>query len=382
MDSLTRLEVRALGHSHNLADGHARHHLSAFEQTVIDRLPEIYRAAEVQGYRDLENGFLRAFFKVAGQRWSEEFGRAHLHYASSVAIAAVAALVARLSTPTGLIHPTFDSIPSLLVRAGVKLIPVDETVLSDPVATLRSTPRLGALFVVVPNNPTGATLDAEALSLIAEHCRRSRTLLVLDLTYRFFGNLHRWDQYQILRDSGVNYIVIEDTGKTWPTQELKVGLLVCGGAVTDELSVITEELLLSASPFTLVLLSELLSQGIETAASTGVPYEPHAVSLVRENRHILRKALESVPLEVVNYGSQVSVEWLRLHHRWSSLDYYSWLLDRGVAVLPGGRFFWADDRVGDEFVRVALARPRVVFGEAVSALVSGTLAYQKIRSST
>jgi DNA-binding transcriptional MocR family regulator len=168
-------------------------------------------------------------------------------------------------------------------------------------------------------------------------------------------------------------VVIEDTGKTWPTLDLKVGLSVSSKSLGDDLMTITDEMLLSVSPFTLRLLTELLREAAVTAGAE--PYDPYVARVVRDNRQILRTAMQSVPLTLPNEQSRTSFEWLRLPRGWSSTGYCRALLQNGLAVLPGGPFFWQDERIGDQFVRIALARRSEEFTQGVAAWEAATQRY-------
>lgn len=53
-------------------------------------------------------------------------------------------------------------------------------------AERRLTPRVRAIFLISPNNPTGAVYPPETIAAFADLCRRRGTTLVLDETYRDF----------------------------------------------------------------------------------------------------------------------------------------------------------------------------------------------------
>lgn len=126
----------------------------------------------------------------------------------------------------GLIEPCFDNLPDLMKHMRVPLSPLAEHLFAQPeniYANLAaSTQNLDAIFLVDPNNPTGFSLFSQgpyAFKEVVRFCVDHNKLLILDLCFAAFMitvGQPRCDIYEILEDSRVRYIAMEDTGKIWP----------------------------------------------------------------------------------------------------------------------------------------------------------------------
>jgi len=355
--TLTRMEWSALMMEHNLADGHARQGLPSKE--LLDRLPEIFALAETDRQIDVEQAFERAFYRAAGQHSvPHRTNRPQHHYSSSVSIEIVANHLRIEGMRVGLLHPTFDNIPDILKRHGVPLVPVPEQVFSAP-AELECWDDVDAIFLVVPNNPTGFDPRAEDIERIALECRDRGKLLVIDFCFRFFSrHLGSRDLYAFFEDNGVDHIGIEDVGKVWPTLDLKVGSLVVGERRHEALRAISEDIVLNVSSFIYRLLTESAKFGaVEQARATSVA-----------NRAALRSALAGGPAELVDGGDVMSVGWVRLPEGWNCNELVEWLHGRGIGVLPGSPFFWNAQEQGHRYIRLALMRPEAEFETAAKVL--------------
>ena len=69
----------------------------------------------------------------------------------------------------------------------------------------------------------------------------------------------------------------------------------------------------------------------------------------------------------------MSVAWVRLPEGWDCEVLCAWLEPRGISVLPGRPFFWADQARGAGFLRIALMRPPEAFAAAATALARAVL---------
>src|SRR6185437_15470933 len=96
-------------------------------------------------------------------------------------------------------YPTFDNIPDLMRAQNVRLVPVNEVDALDP--DVWEYHNLEALFLVLPNNPTGWNLSARQLQALACDAASRQLLLVIDFSFRYF-DLNAPDAYQILADAG------------------------------------------------------------------------------------------------------------------------------------------------------------------------------------
>lgn len=229
LQSLTAYEYIGMQSDCSFADGHAYHELSPRYDEVVRGLGSIWESSRGRKVVDSEDEF-----KL---RWAEMLGsetlRAHRNFricpTSSNSIDILGSYLAASKPRVLFIEPAFDNIYLLLKRRGCAVIPLPETELRRALLDARPEKLLDAgafdaLFLINPNNPTGALIPAELLRSLAEFCRRIGKLLILDTSFRFYANsLH--DDYAVLRDSGCSFAVIEDTGKTWPTHDMKASLL-------------------------------------------------------------------------------------------------------------------------------------------------------------
>ncbi|MCC3332244.1 aminotransferase class I/II-fold pyridoxal phosphate-dependent enzyme [Nocardia abscessus] len=297
--------------------------------------------------------FISAFMDLAGEPIHHDFSRYMLSYSASSAITMVASHCAHTGKRVALIEPVFDNISSILLRENVKVVPISEqdcTVEQLPVALARFEPAV--VWLVSPNNPTGWILSELEFRTLVQHCVDRRCTLVLDASFRFFSPAPPgWSQYEILEHSGVSYIVLEDTGKTWSSSEIKVGLTVCSPDMYADMYRLHDDLLQGVSPFHLRVLTEF----IHDSARNGI--EHSILPSVMKNRSILRAILYDGDFEfVTEMRSPVSVDWLRLPEGSDCEVFVHDAIRNGVHILPGTNFFWNQRERGRNLVRVALAR--------------------------
>lgn len=346
---LTALENRAILGGLNVSDGHPRMPLTRGQQAIMSELGEMYEEAAKRPFDDIENEAHRAFLHGLGQRHAPVgTGRLLSCYSSSVAMDMVARALAQRTGRVATIHPTFDNIPDLLKARGLDLVPLPERWFEDGIDELP--PDVGAVFVTTPNNPTGWVLSRDALARLASWCAGTGRLLVMDTCFRGQDTRAQYDTYEVLLDSGVEWVVIEDTGKLWPTLELKAGFLGWGANTRLEIVDAFEDVLLSVSPLVLMLIARLA----QDAAAGGYA---ELARLIGGNRRRLRQIVEPAGLRVKAPGSRISVAELRLPDGiGTSARLYEALLEHDVHVLPCDAFHWADPEAGKRDVRVALAR--------------------------
>jgi aspartate/methionine/tyrosine aminotransferase len=355
--SLTRYQWAALRSDFNLADGHSKQEQSPADVRMLGGLEEMYLYASEVQQDSVQAKFADTFFTVAGQLAQGEMAPPLYHYSASVSIAIVAQLLSQRNATVSLMHPTFDNIPDLLRRHRVEMRPF-------PASALRDTGELDkhrgsdALFLVAPNNPSGEVVREVDLVEIARFCTEEDLLLVIDFSFRFFSSLTEWDQYAVLRNAGTRFVCIEDTGKTWPSLDLKLGILVADSESYRELEVISDDYLLNVSPFIFTLLQGYIE---------GNPDQPWREQ-VAVNQKDLWTLLGSSGVYPVDMASTMSVSWLRLPPRWDGAHLAQWLTVNGVSVCPGAQFYWAMPERGQEFIRAALLRPRAYFKAAARRL--------------
>lgn len=362
--NLTRIEMAALDAVVNVSDGHARQDLSPSQGRIIDGLTQLFRWAARRPYPELDTRAHDAFFHALGQHGSPiGSGRILSCYASSVAMEIVARALADSVRSVGLIHPTFDNIPDLLRGNRLRLVPLDEhrLIAGDP--TELFVPPVDCLFITTPNNPTGAVVPPQQLAAIAAACADRDAVLVLDTCFRGFDRRAQYDHYAVLDRSGCRFVLIEDTGKLWPTLDLKAGFLVYSENVRLPIAEIYSDIMLNVSPLILVLIEKFARD----AAAGGLQTLHEDIA---RNRAQLRRMLASLPVTFPDRHSVVSVERIRLDAGFDARAVADRLRDSDIHVLPCAQFHWADQAEGASFLRVALARTPATVEAAAAGITS------------
>lgn len=364
LPNLTQYERVGIDREFNLSDGHAHQFADPAQREIVDRLPKLYLDSETARQADVEEAFRETFFRVAGQESAIRSVRTLLTYSASLSIDLVGAYLRAEGLTVGLLQPCFDNLAALLKLRGVRLVPIGEEEVAGPRITAAvARDRLDAVFITMPNNPTGYLLDRDAFRGLAERCAATNTLLIIDWTFRFFDDACLTDQYAVLDDAAVPYICIEDTGKTWPTLDLKCSILAASADVFPALRALHSDVLLNVSPFVLTVLTEFLADSARRGLDRTIR-EP-----VRRNRRRLQGALRGSYLSPCHADRSISVEWVRIAPGAPGGVRLTASLDRsGIAILPGEHFFWHDPRLGARYVRFALARDEERFAAACRLL--------------
>lgn len=361
--SLTSYEVDALGGPFNLSDGHLRQLPSRRQSEIIASIPALFDEARRRSFEDIETEVHERFFSALGQHAAPVgTGRVLSCYASSVAIDIVARALRTRTGRVAMLHPTFDNIPDLLRGWGHELVPVSQEQFDACSPEVFATGP-GCVFVTTPNNPTGWVQTRDGLTWLAGECAIRGVILALDTSFRGFDPGAWFDSYQVLKDSGVDWIVIEDSGKLWPVQDFKAGFLAFSESdlpLKDAFS----DLILTVSPVILALIG-LLAQDA-AAGGFGQMHDTMAV-----NRAAVRAALAKVGLAgPPDQHSRVSVERIRLPGGTTSAGAYERLRERGLHVLPCDPFHWNAPAEGSSFIRVALGRDPDMLRTAAGLLAS------------
>ncbi|HDR9053562.1 aminotransferase class I/II-fold pyridoxal phosphate-dependent enzyme [Burkholderia vietnamiensis] len=370
---ITQHEIAALRTRYNLADAHTHQDQSASQRAIVASLPDIWYAAANQTQYKSEQEFIHAFYSLHGQhRALKRHDDIYLVYAASIAMHITATYLQKKNMRVGLIEPCFDNLHDLMKHMQVPMVPLREELFQDPariydnlVARVDS---LDAVFLVDPNNPTGSSLLSptdHAFREVVRFCVDYDKLLVMDLCFASFilaSGQPRPDVYEILEDSGVRYIAMEDTGKTWPLQDAKCATLMCSRDLNDDIYPIVTSVLLNVSPFVLKLVTEyVLDSERDGFASVR--------DLLDTNREIARSRLGRGLLRYQTPAVKTSVAWFEITDpKWSADALQSYLLTHSVYVLSGKYFYWSNPARGQRYIRIALARETPVFASAIDAI--------------
>ncbi len=354
---LTDYELLALSAPFNLADGHARYS----EQEYYSRILRILRKSKKPflDQKAVEERFASSYSGISNQSL-HDYSRILYCPSASLSIEILANYLRMQNFSVGLIEPVFDNLADILKRHRVPLRPLSETHLSDDPLRYLSSVDVDAYFFVIPNNPTGYLLEEPEFQAIVDYCVSNKKLLVLDFSFRFFSrDMLKWDQFKLMDASGVNYVAIEDVGKTWPTFELKVSPLIADKVTFSYLDAIYKDVFICNSPIILHLFTELFSltktKGLEEIRSL--------ISVNRQNLHRAIIGSQLLPRSSIH----TSVEWLKIEHLKSDVDLVNSLNRYGIRILPGNKFFWSENK-NSQFVRIALMRDSEYFSKAMHHL--------------
>jgi aspartate/methionine/tyrosine aminotransferase len=364
--NLTGYEIDTLPQHYNLTDGHAFRRWRAAEEAIIDRAPQLFKANHRRRQVEIEREYVRDFSRLARQTHDDNTLGYLMCFTASMAFEIVANYLRLRGLTLALIEPCFDNLADIFRRHRVPLCPLPDALLEAPAdAFERALQALDAdaVCLVTPNNPTGLTLAEKNLRSLVRFCRERRKLLIMDNCFRAYLPRHRvYDQYRLILEGDVDAILVEDTGKTWPTSEIKAPFFATSRArgLFDRIYDIYTDFLLHVSPVGIKLMHEFirLSEQDDMASI-------HEV--VRVNRQALCENLAGTFLTPCERPF-ASVAWLRIGYPLTGLELKQVLDEHGVYVLPGNHFFWHDRRQGDRFIRVALVRDADMFREAAALL--------------
>jgi len=339
----------------NVAEGYPRFGFTAHQQEIVDRFPDFMAEANRVPYSILESRAQRALLHAVGQRSAPVgTGRILSYYAAGVAIDIVGRCLAGRTERVAVIHPTLDCLPALIRSRGVQVVPFNESRFDrrDPLDGLDG---IGGLYIANPNNPTGTVVDATRLRRLAESCARREVALAIDACFRVFDKRAQYDHYAILDETGVDYVVVEDTGKLWPLGGVRLSFLAFAEHSQLGIPEASSDLLMMAPPFS-TLVVEAFAHDL-AAGGMDVIHDR-----LTRNRDILAAALEDCPLATLDSReSKVSMALVKLAPGISSTRLWGHLLRRGVSSVPGRPMWWARPGQGERYLRVALARePDVV----------------------
>ena len=364
--SLTCFEVAGLNAPWSMADGHATHCSPAVLRTW-EMLPELRDEAERVGVVAATDRLVRGWAAFASEPDALRT-RSFVAPTASVSIDFAFAAIKERGKAVWLIEPTFDNISSIGERRGVPILPLAEDRLhEDPLGTIAALVPGDTLFIVHPNNPTGRSLSDQALDMIFADCARRGVPVVLDCTFRFFGACAEQNLLGRLLASGVSFILIEDTGKTWPTHELKASITFYSADWSRSIERVFKEIFLSSSSVLMLFFEQLFRD--ERAG--GFPAPLHA--LVRERRGRLRALLAGTRLQVApeSVASKLPVEWIDIAA--ASLPDLA-LVDHivaqtGVQLLPGRQFYWSrQTQRRTDRIRISLLKSQSTFDEGMARL--------------
>jgi aspartate/methionine/tyrosine aminotransferase len=364
--NLTGYEIETLPETYNLTDGHAFRRWFAAEEAIIDRSAQLFKNHNRRAQVAIEREYIQDFLELAKQTCAEDALGYLMCFTASMAFEIVANYLRMKRLRLALIEPCFDNLADIFRRHAIPLRPIPDRLLEAPAEQFEralAAVESDAICLVTPNNPTGMMLEERNFRLLLEFCKERGRLLILDNCFRaYVPRPMIYDQYRLVVEAGIDAVMVEDTGKTWPTSEIKAPFVAVsqGRGLLRNIYDIYTDFLLHVSPVGIKLMHEFirLSQEDDMASV-------HEV--VRVNREALYENLAGTFLTPCEHPF-ASIAWLRIDAPLSGLELKAILDERGVFVLPGEHFFWHDRRQGERFIRVALVRDADVFREAATLL--------------
>ena len=367
---ITQHEVEALKTEYNLADAHTHQSQSETQKNIVNSLPEIWFESERKTQYESEQNFIEKFYTLHGQHTAlKRKDEIYLVYAASIAMNITATYLMQRNMRVGLIEPCFDNLHDLMRHARVPMFPLDESLFRDSSTIfqnlIKNALTLDAIFIVDPNNPTGFSLFSdgkESFLELVHFCCEYNKLLIMDTCFSAFilaSGGKRFDIYEILENSGVSYIVMEDTGKTWPLQDAKCATLHASKDINESIYNIFTSVLLNVSPFILNLVSRYVDDSrADDFRSVG--------ELLDRNRLLAKQYLDGKQLSYCEPQIKTSVSWFEIKNPNLNADQLQqMMLHRNVYVLPGKYFYWANPERGQRYIRIALARDTDTFERAM-----------------
>lgn len=372
-EDITQHEIDALKTQYNLADAHTHQPQSKTQREIVASLPQIWYGAEERTQHEAEQEFIKAFYTLHGQHTAlTRADNIYLTYAASIGMQITATYLRKHDLRVGLIEPCFDNLHDLMKHMQVPMFALDERLFHEGTAVysnlMKHALTLDALVLVDPNNPTGFSLfarDETPFRELVRFCADFDKLLILDFSFASFmlaSGGKRPDVYKILEDSGVRYIAMEDTGKTWPLQDAKCATILPSRGLNEAIYSIVTSVLLNVSPFVLSVVTRYVKDSQQDGfASVG--------DLLRENRRTAIRHLDKGLLKYVTPLIETSVAWFEITAPDLDADQLQqYLLQHKIYVLPGKYFYWKHPERGQRFIRVALARKQPLFADAMSAM--------------
>ncbi|MFC3149673.1 hypothetical protein ACFOEK_01380 [Litoribrevibacter euphylliae] len=363
---ITQHEIEALKTEYNLADAHTHQSQSASQKQIVSDLPNLWYSAEEKTQYECEQEFIEKFYTMHGQTTAlKRKDEIYLVYAASISMHITATYLMQRELSVGLIEPCFDNLHDLMKHMRVPLSPLDESLFSDPATIYDNMVKhalcLDAIFIVDPNNPTGFSIfseSSEAFSELVRFCCDYNKLLIMDFCFSAFIKVSggtRYDVYEILEGSGVSFIAMEDTGKTWPIQDAKCSTLQTSKDINDDVYNILTSVLLNVSPFILRMVTQYVEDSMKDDFAS-------VREVLDENRELAIQYLDSGLLKYCPPQIKSSVAWFEITDPEINADQLQETLRaHNVYVLPGKYFYWAHPERGQRYIRIALARNSDMF---------------------
>lgn len=149
---------------------------------------------------------------------------------------------------------------------------------------------MGLMFLCNPNNPTGVLTDKEIVLRIAEKCKSTKTILVVDECFMdFLDNQQKYSVMDSL-DTYKNIIILKAFTKIYAMAGIRLGYGICSDAN------VIEGLHRAGQPWSV----SVVAQKCGIAALKDTDYIIRTRGLIEHNRIFLVNSLIQLGFEVVN----------------------------------------------------------------------------------
>ncbi|MFA6303901.1 MAG: aminotransferase class I/II-fold pyridoxal phosphate-dependent enzyme [Legionella sp.] len=372
LNTLTDFEVSGLHSNFCLADGHAYQDLHPSFKEIIQNLPQLWNDAAQLSIPEAELMFNKTFARFINSPILNQYPHFRICPTASNSIDLIGAVLNHLQLSAVLIEPAFDNLALLVRRRGVNLSSINDKDLYTAAESNTLDERFphlkdfGALFIVHPNNPTGLIVSEQAFKNLVDFCKRHQIVMVVDNCFRIYRRTS-FDDYKILVDSSISFMAFEDTGKVWPTQDLKASLVYFSEDLSSLFNEIYNEVYLCVSNFSLKIIASFYDE----TAKSGV--QNTIWDIVDSRRALVRKLIEDSDFRIpqIATNSKLPVEWLTYKHSdKNDLIICRELKQMNLAVLPGRHFYWnsQDNTEHQKFIRVSLMKREVIFQTGLTIL--------------
>lgn len=367
---ITQHEIEALKQKYNLADAHTHQSQSSTQKNIISNLDQIWFDSESSKQYSLEESFISKFFLMKGVD-NINYKDVMLHYSASVSTIHIANYLLKNKLSVSLLEPCFDNIYDILNGFEINISPINESVLTgcDIYNNLCKTVKTDCLFLVDPNNPTGFTLLDKKykndFKEIVRYCQDKNKILIMDYCFSNFllfrKEVELYNPYLLFEKYDLTYIAIEDTGKTWPTQDAKISLLTSSKNIHNDLYSIYTSYILNISPFILNLLIRYIDDSVDDSFSS-------IHELLDRNREYAEKKLKSTSISIIRPRASTSVLWCK-SKKYKAKYLHKILVEKDIYLIEGSYFYWKNKKEGEFYFRIALARDSELFFSAINKLV-------------
>ncbi len=370
--TLTDFEIAGLNEDICLADGHAYQDIHPAFIPIVETLPEIWKKVAEKPIPVMEKMFSETYSRFINSPILHDYPHFRICPTASNTIDIIGAILNHLKLNATLIEPTFDNLALLLKRRGVQLSSINDSILYSAAESntldqlFNEHDTMEVLFLVNPNNPTGLTLSETAFKNVIQFCQDRHILLIIDSCFRLY-NRNGFDDYQLLINSSLSFIVFEDTGKVWPTQDLKASMVYFSADLANLFNEIYNEIYLCVSNFALGILCEFFERTMSHTLKNTI------WDLVDQRRSLLQKAIgesKFIAQKVVKQ-TLLPVEWVKIiDSEKNDFDICFELQQQHLAILPGRQFYWnsSEQPHNHRYIRFSLMKKESAFLKGMNIL--------------